>query len=170
MPYLIKVANNIVWQRINMEFETIIPRIAKKEFETIENGEKIWINTTTKLVPKIIYDISKRLAQIDLIKYVKISNDTILASSEIKGKRVLIPVIEQEHETAIGINLAFYLEHKMMDFCVINSPIKGYGSKMVDSVLTDFPDDWNATVIFDYSDGFWDKMKSIYDKINWVDI
>ena len=153
-----------------MEFETIIPRIAKKEFETIENGGKIWINTTTKLIPKIIFDISKRLAQIDLIKYVKISNDTILASSEIKGKRVLIPVTQQDHPTAVGINLAFYLEHKIMDFNEINSPIKGYGGKMVNSVLTDFPNDWNAAVVFDYSGGFWDKMKSTYDKINWVDM
>jgi hypothetical protein len=155
---------------MNMEFETISPRFAKKEFEKIENGEKIWITTTTKFIPKIIFDISKRLAQIDLIKYVKISNDTILASSEIKGKRVLIPVIQQYHPTAIGLNLAFYLEYKMMDFNEINSPIKGYGNKLVNSVLTDFPEDWNATVVFDYSDGFWDKMKRTYDKINWIDI
>ena len=153
-----------------MEFETISSRLAKKELEIIENGEKIWITTTTKFIPKIIFDISKRLAQNDLIKYIKISNDTILASSEIKGKRVLIPVIQQYHPTAIGLNLAFYHEHKIMDFNEINSPIKGYGSKMVKSVLTDFPNDWNAAVVFDYSGGFWDKMKSTYDKINWVEI
>jgi hypothetical protein len=40
---------------------------------------------------------------------------------------------------------------------------------MVDAIFNDFPTDMQATVVLDWSDGFWDKMKEKYDYINWID-
>jgi hypothetical protein len=43
--------------------------------------------------------------------------------------------------------------------------VKGYGEKMVKAVLTAIPDDWEAAVVMDWSDGFWDRMSAKYDRI-----
>ena len=50
-------------------------------------------------------------------------------------------------------------------FFEITSAVKGSGEKMVKAVVTAIPDDWEAAVVMDYSDGFWDKMSEKYDKI-----
>jgi hypothetical protein len=47
----------------------------------------------------------------------------------------------------------------------MNSPIKGYGSKMVDAVIGALPEDWSAVVVMDWSSGFWEKMSKKYNKI-----
>ncbi len=36
---------------------------------------------------------------------------------------------------------------------------------MVQAVMTALPDDWEACVVMDWSEGFWDKMAEKYDKI-----
>ena len=36
---------------------------------------------------------------------------------------------------------------------------------MVNAFVTAIPDDWEAVVVMDYSDGFWDKMSEKYDRI-----
>lgn len=59
-------------------------------------------------------------------------------------------------------------QYKTIDFFDINSPIKGNGSKMVDAVLTDFPKDWQPSVLMDWSNGFWDKMKVKYSDLEWT--
>jgi hypothetical protein len=43
--------------------------------------------------------------------------------------------------------------------------VKGYGEKMVNAVVTAIPDDWEAAVVMDYSEGFWDRMSEKYDRI-----
>jgi hypothetical protein len=37
---------------------------------------------------------------------------------------------------------------------------------MVDAIFKDFPKDWQATVVMDWSNGFWDRMieKGLMDK------
>jgi len=39
---------------------------------------------------------------------------------------------------------------------------------MVDAVLTDFPKDWQPSVLMDWSNGFWDKMKVKYSDLEWT--
>jgi hypothetical protein len=72
------------------------------------------------------------------------------------------------HQTAIGIQILYSVSHKYIDFFDINSPIKGYGGKMVDAVLKDFPKDWQPSVLMDWSDGFWTKMKERYNVLSWM--
>ena len=72
------------------------------------------------------------------------------------------------HETAIGVQILYSMTYKTIDFFDINSPVKGNGSKMVDAILDDFPTDWQPAVVMDWSNGFWDKMKEKYKKLEWI--
>ena len=36
---------------------------------------------------------------------------------------------------------------------------------MVKAVMTGLPDDWEACVVMDYSEGFWERMAEKYDRI-----
>ncbi|MGO9620346.1 MAG: hypothetical protein ACLPT6_02955 [Desulfobaccales bacterium] len=57
------------------------------------------------------------------------------------------------------------LNHKVIEFYEVNSPSKGYGSKMVATVIGALPEDWSAVVVMDWSGGFWEKMSKKYNKI-----
>lgn len=57
---------------------------------------------------------------------------------------------------------------KTLNFFDINSPVKGNGSKMVAAVFKDFSMDWQPTVVMDWSNGFWDKMKKKYRNRDWL--
>ena len=65
----------------------------------------------------------------------------------------------------MGVSLILELEHKVIQFYEMNSPIKIYGSKMVDALIRALPGDWSAVIIMDWSGGFWQKMKEEYDNI-----
>jgi hypothetical protein len=134
----------------------------------INSGKDIWIIHRVRELPTEMVSIAIRLAALDFIQYVRITDDTITASNEVEGTRIKKPVTDQMHPNAIGISIFFDHKLKMMNFDEINSPIKGNGSKMVDAVLSDFPKDWQASVLMDWSDGFWDKMIDKYKKINWI--
>jgi len=59
----------------------------KKEFEKIfapyiENGTQIWVISRVKKLPTEIVKIATRLADLDFIKYVRICDETLAASSE----------------------------------------------------------------------------------------
>ena len=109
-----------------------------------------------------------RLSSLDFIKHIRLTDDSISASSEIEGKRIKIPVTKPDHPTAIGIKIYFHKSYKIIDFDEINSPTKGNGSKMVEAVLSDFPNDWQAAVVMDWSDVYWDKIKEKHNKIEWI--
>lgn len=147
--------------------------IVRKEFEKIfdhYNGKttQIWVITRVKKLPVEIIDMATRLADLEFIKYVRICDETLSASSENYPKRPKVPVTHMNHETAIGIQILYSTTHKTIDFFDINSPIKGNGSKLVDAILFDFPTNWQPAVVMDWSNGFWDKMKEKYNKIEWI--
>lgn len=114
------------------------------------------------------YEIALRLADLDFIKYIRICDETIAASSDNYPKRPKIPITKLEHETAIGVQLLYSSTHKYINFFEINSPVKGNGSKMVDAILKGLPNDWQPALIMDWSGGFWDKMKDKYSELNWM--
>jgi hypothetical protein len=118
-----------------------------------------------KSVHQIVDHIARNLAEIDIIKYITISKDYIKASSEITTGRNKIPITKIDHPTAIGVSLLIELDYKVIQFYEMNSPVKGYGSKMVDAVIGALPEDWSAAVVMDWSGGFWDKMREKYSKI-----
>ena len=145
----------------------------RKEIENlfipiIKNGKDIWIIHRVKELSIDVVNIAINLSALNFIKYIKITDKEIVASSEIKGTRVKNPITTMNHPSAIGITILFDFKYKFIDFYEINSPIKGNGSKMVDAVFTDFPKDWQAAVVMDWSDGFWKKIKKKYKKIDWI--
>ena len=118
-----------------------------------------------KSVHLVVENIARNLAEIDIIKYITISKDYIKASSEITTGRNKIPITEIDHPTAVGVSLLLELDHKVVQFYEMNSPVKGYGSKMVDAVISALPDDWSAVVVMDWSGGFWEKMREKHRKL-----
>ena len=39
---------------------------------------------------------------------------------------------------------------------------------MADAILNELPKDWRPAVTLDWSEGFWDKMKEKYKKLDWI--
>ena len=126
---------------------------------------KIRVIKKIKLIHPVIEHIARNLAEIDIIKYITISKYYIKASSEIATGRNKIPITKIDHPTAVGVSLLLELDYKVIQFYEMNSPVKGYGSKIVDAVINALPEDWSAAVVMDWSGGFWDKMREKYSKI-----
>ena len=147
--------------------------IKRKDFNKIfapynDEGTQIWVITRVKKLHPLIVDMALRLADLEFIKYVRICDETLAASSENYPKRPKVPITHMNHETATGVQILYYISHKTIDFFDINSKQKGNGSKMVDAILKDFPTDWSPAIVFDWSDGFWDKMIEKYNSLNWI--
>jgi hypothetical protein len=147
--------------------------IKRKDFEKTflpltSKGKQIWVISRVKQLPYEIVEMTLRLADLDFIKYVRICDETIAASSENYPNRPKVPITNMNHETAIGVQILYSPVHKYINFFDINSPIKGNGSKMVDAILKDFPKDWQPTVVMDWSNGFWDRMKEKHNELDWI--
>lgn len=141
----------------------------EKEFLTYnENGKPVWVITKVKELPPEIVAMAKNLADLDFIKFVRVSDESLSASSENYPNRPKVPITHMNHDTAIGIQILYSTDYKTIDFFDINSPVKGNGSKMVDAILKDLPKDWQPAVVMDWSNGFWDKMKEKYKNIEWL--
>jgi hypothetical protein len=113
----------------------------------------------------IVENIVRNLAEIDIIQHITISENYIKASSEVTTGRFKMPITKIDHPTAVGVSLLLELDHKIIQFYEINSPIKGYGSKMVGAVMQALPEDWFAVVVMDWSGGFWEKMREQHRKL-----
>lgn len=145
----------------------------RKEFDKLflpfnESGTQVWVITRVKELPDAIVQMAFNLAQLDFIKFVRICDETLAASSENYPNRPKVPITHMNHDTATGIQILYGTKYNIIDFYDINSPFKGNGSKMVDAVLKDFPKDWQPAVIMDWSNGFWEKMEKKYDNLDWM--
>ncbi len=134
--------------------------------EKVCNNKEIIISNKLKSIPAIYTNILSNLAKINVIKFIKITPDFLSASNEIKGGS-RDPIAKPHHSTAIGISIIFDFYYKSIQFYEINSPIKGYGQKMVSAVLKELPEVWEVVIAMDWSNGFWDKMKEKYKNIKW---
>jgi hypothetical protein len=119
----------------------------------------ITVSKRIRTLHPVVKNISNNLARIKPIRFIRISPDFLQASSEVTKGRAKTPITKPEHPTAIGLSLIIDLARKDIQFFEMNSPIKGYGGKMVDAVLNDLPEEWSAVVVMDWSDGFWDRMR-----------
>jgi hypothetical protein len=145
----------------------------RKEFELvfmpyILSGTQIWVISKIKELPTEIVQFALNLAKLEFIKFVRIDEASIAASSENHPKRPKVPINQMNHPTAIGIEILYDLKDKTIDFYDINSPIKGNGGKMAEAILKDFPAGWSPVIIMDWSNGFWDRMKEKYKHLDWI--
>jgi len=126
----------------------------------------IFVSTKVKTIHPVVDRIVNQLLEIDLIQFVRVTQSDLQASNSIAIKgRTKIPISAPGHPTAIGVYLIIDASENTLQFFEITSAIKGYGERIVRAILTSIPDDWEAVVIMDYSEGFWDKMTKKYDKI-----
>jgi hypothetical protein len=144
--------------------------LSNKAVETwkanLPRGKEVFVSAGVNKIHPTVDRIVNQLLEIDRIRYIRVTPSDIQASSDITTKgRTKIPISTPDHPTAIGIHLFFEAAEKTVQFYEITSAEKGYGGKIVNAVMTSIPDNWNALVILDYSDGFWDKMMKRYDKI-----
>ena len=132
----------------------------------VAKGKSIFVATNVKSIHPVVDSIVKNLCEIDLIQYVRISQEDIQASNEIKIiGRTKMPVSTPGHHSAVGVHLILDFAPNTIQFFEITSAVKGYGETMVQVVMTALPDEWEACVVMDYSEGFWDKMAEKYDRI-----
>jgi len=132
----------------------------------VAKGKSIFVASNVKSIHPVVDRIVKNLCQIDLINYVRVSKEDIYASNEIKIiGRTKMPVSTPDHPSAVGVHLILDFIFDGIQFFEITSAVKGYGEKMVKAVVTAIPDDWEAAVVMDWSDGFWDRMSEKYDRI-----
>ena len=133
----------------------------------VANGKTIFVATNVKSIHPVVDSIVTNLcSKIDLINYVRVSKEDIYASNEIKIiGRAKMPVSTPGHPSAVGVHLILDFIWDGIQFFEITSAVKGYRERMVKAVVTAIPDDWEAAVIMDWSDGFWDRMSEKYDRI-----
>lgn len=147
--------------------------LTKKEFEPLflklKTETEISVLKKLNKIPKVFIETAISLSKLDFIKFIRISENEIRASSEVKGSRIKIPITQTHHFTATGISVIYHFEYEILDFDEINSPIKGNGTKMVECILSNLPNNWKAGIFMDWSGGFWDNIKLKYKNINWVD-
>jgi len=128
--------------------------------------KSIFVATNVKSIHPVVDKIVANLCGIDLIQYVRVSQDYLQASNEIKVKgRIKVPVTTIGHPTAVGVYLVLDFPYDSIQFHEINSAVKGYGEKIVDAVMTAIPNNWEAAVVMDWSDGFWERMTEKYENI-----
>jgi hypothetical protein len=97
---------------------------------------------------------------------IRVTKGDISASNEIKIiGRTKLPISTPGHPSAVGVHIILDFITDEIQFFEITSAIKGYGEKMVRAVMTAIPDDWEAAVVMDWSEGFWDRMVEKYDNI-----
>lgn len=133
---------------------------------SLPKGKQIFVAARVKKIHPVVDQIVNQLFKIDRIQYVRVTPTDIQASSGTAAKgRAKIPISTPSHPSAIGVHLIIEPSEKTIQFHEITSAVKGYGKKIVQAVMTSIPEDWDALVIMDYSDGFWDKMMEKYDKI-----
>lgn len=144
-----------------------------KEFENIfkayhDKDTPIWLVAGVHELDDLVIKLAIRLADLDFIKYVRICDQYLAASSENYPKRPKVPITDSGHSSAIGIEIIYHLDHRIIDFYSINSPIKGYRGQLVEAIMGELPLDWQPAVTMDWSDGFWDKMVEKYPEYDWM--
>ncbi len=135
------------------------------EFKKTVTTVDIFISNKIKKIHPIVEILTKNLSEIELIKYIRIRPDMILASSEVTEGRVKIPITKPDHPTAVGVSLIIDFVYNNVQFFEINSTVKGYGKKMVEAVFKSLPKNWKGIVVMDWSGGFWEKMQKSYKNL-----
>ena len=127
--------------------------------------DKISKATNVKKVHLVYQQISEDLANIDILRYVKIYNGSIKASNFLSDNGKKEPIIKMGDKDIVGVELLVDIPNKTIQFYSITSSVKGYGEKIVSSVVNSVPKDWKIVVVMDWSMGFWQVMAERYTRL-----
>jgi hypothetical protein len=128
--------------------------------------DKISKATNVKKVHPVYQQISEDLANIDILRYVKIYNGSIKASNFLSDNGKKEPIIKIGDKDIVGVELLVDIPNKTIQFYSITSSVKGYGGKIVHSVVNSVPKDWEIVVVMDWSMGFWQVMADRYPRLS----
>ena len=128
--------------------------------------DKISKATNVKKVHLVYQQISEDLANIDILRYVKIYNGSIKASNFLSDNGKKEPIIKMGDKDIVGVELLVDIPNKTIQFYSITSSVKGYGEKIVSSVVNSVPKDWEVVVVMDWSMGFWQVMVARYPRLS----
>jgi hypothetical protein len=128
-------------------------------FNLVGDKAELKISTGVKEIHPVMECLAESLAYLDFIHFVRITSQDIKAYSEITDGRVKIPITKPGHPTATGVQLIIDHVFNVVQFYEITSSVQGYGGKMVDAVMKALPEDWEAAVVMDWSQGFWERMQ-----------
>lgn len=129
------------------------------------NGKIILLSGGLRNLSPLQKTIVFNMSKIESIRFIKVKPEAIMASNLMVGIHKSI-ITKPEHPKAIGIWIEFDFKNRLLEFAEITSFKKGNGQRMVAAALSALPRDWSATVVFDYSDGFWKKMRSAQRRSN----
>jgi hypothetical protein len=136
----------------------------KKHFSIID-GERIFKATNVRQIHPVYLELSKSLATIEILKYIKIYDGRLCASNFLSENKKKEPVVKVGEENIVGVELLIDVSNKTIQFYSITSSIRGYGQKIVSAIVSATPKDWFLCVVLDWSGGFWDKMTKEYPQI-----
>ena len=139
-------------------------RPSRASRDRIGQRADVVITRRARPVHPVVLQIAENLADIDVIRIVRISPGFLQASSETGGARKT-PVTTIGHPTAVGVSLILEPDREEIQFFEITSAVKGYGSRMVDAIMNALPERWLAAVLMDWSYGFWQVMEKRYRQI-----
>ena len=136
----------------------------KKHYSIID-GERIFKATNVRKIHPVYLELSKSLSTIEILKFIKIYNGRLCASNFLSENKKKEPIVKVGEENIVGVELLIDVSNKNIQFYSITSSIRGYGQKIVSSIVSATPKDWSLCVVFDWSGGFWEKMKKEYPQI-----
>ncbi len=144
-------------------------RLTSKWIEENCNDKTVLLSGGLRNLGPLQKVIVLNLSKIDAIRFIKVKPESVLASNLMVGTHKVI-ITKPEHPKAIGVWIELDFKNRLLEFAEITSFKKGNGQRMVAAALSALPKDWSATVVFDYSDGFWKKMRSRFKDTHWMDI
>ena len=136
----------------------------KNSFPIID-GERIFKSSNVREIHPVYLEIAKNLSKIEILKYIKILNGRICASNFLSENKKKEPIVKIGKEDIVGVELLIDFDNKTIQFFSLTSAIKGYGEKIVSSIVKSTPKEWCLCVVMDWSGGFWKKMTEKYPHI-----
>ena len=127
--------------------------------------EKISKANNVRKVRPIYKQISEELSNIEILRYVKIYNGRIKASNVLNENGKKEPITTIGEQNIVGVELLIDTPNKIIQFYSITSSVKGYGEKMVSSIVKSAPKEWKIVVVMDWSMGFWQVMAERYPRL-----
>ena len=127
--------------------------------------EKILKANNIKNFHPIYKQISESLSYVDALQYVKIYNGRIAASNSLSDNGKKQPITNIGEDNIVAVELLIDVPNKVIQFYSITSSIKGYGEKIVSSVVNSTPNEWKVVVVMDWSHGFWQVMSEKYPRL-----
>jgi hypothetical protein len=104
-----------------------------------------------------------------IFKYIKINNNTLIASSIVD--KLGRPIVRIDSIKPINALMLKFGKKSITIKSIVNSTgERGFSKKIIDVILKNIEKDWSIEIDQDVSGGFWDKIIERYPDYNWIKI